>query len=78
MNSVRSSSPLSCSARTIDATPSSTASSDSSRWRYISVMPLIRAAPSNGRRRIAAGLSDTSASLNAGVRGIGSLANRLR
>ena len=48
MNSVRSSSPLSCSARTIDATPSSTASSDSSRWRYISVMPLIRAAPSRG------------------------------
>ncbi len=56
-------------------TPSSTERMDSSRQRYLRWMSVISSAFRSGRRRIAAGLSETSASLKFGDRGSGSESN---
>src|SRR5256885_414226 len=72
MISVLLSSPVALSASTTFLTPSSTDSSDSSSQRYLRWMSAISPAVKSGRFRIAAGLSETSASLKFGGLGSGS------
>ena len=75
--SVLASTPASVSAPTICATPSSTASSDSSRCSYDSSIAVICAGVSRGWRA-ASGLSETSRSSNDGGGRKGSPANASR
>src|SRR3954454_7564991 len=72
MISVLLSSPFARSASTTLLTPSSTESSDSSSQRYVRWISAIWLELKSGRFRIAAGLSETSASLKFGGLGSGS------